>query len=105
MRKNVSGTEEQPRLAVFRSIRHIYAQVIDDDSGRTIAAASTLSADVRTELKGKNKTEAAELVGAKIAELAKSKGVERVVFDRHGYLYHGRVKAVAEGARKGGLIF
>lgn len=105
VRKKVYGTSEKPRLCVFRSLRHIYAQAIDDDSGSTLASFSTLSPAILDELKGKKKTESAEIVGTKIAEALKDKGIERVVFDRHGYLYHGRIKALAEGARKGGLQF
>lgn len=105
VRKKISGTAEKPRLCVFRSLRHIYAQAIDDDSGNTIAAFSTLSPSILESIKGKNKCEAAELVGQKFAENLKEKGIEKIVFDRHGYIYHGRVKALADGARKGGLQF
>lgn len=105
VRKKVYGTSEKPRLCVYRSLRHIYAQAIDDDAGVTIAAASTLKPDLKEDLDGKNKTEQAEIVGQRIAEELKDKGVEKVVFDRHGYIYHGRIKALAEGARKGGLQF
>lgn len=105
VRKKIYGTSERPRLCVFRSLRHIYAQAIDDDTGNTLATVSTLTPDVEGELKGKNKSESAEIVGQKIAEILKDKGIKNVVFDRHGYLYHGRIKALAEGARKGGLQF
>jgi large subunit ribosomal protein L18 len=105
VRKKIFGTSEKPRLCVFRSLRHIYAQAIDDDSGNTLASVSTLSPSILDELKGKKKAEKAEIVGTKIAEALKDKGIERVVFDRHGCLYHGRIKALAEGARKGGLQF
>jgi large subunit ribosomal protein L18 len=105
VRRRVSGTPERPRLAVFRSLSHVYAQVIDDVTGRTLAAASDLDEDVAGEAKGKPKTARAELVGAAIARRASAAGVEKVVFDRGGFLYHGRVKALAEAARKGGLIF
>jgi large subunit ribosomal protein L18 len=93
----------RPRLSVFRSSKHIYAQVIDDESGRTLAAASTLEKDLRGRIKTGADQAAAEQVGKMIAERAKAAGVEAVVLDRGGYLYHGRVKAVAEGARSGGL--
>jgi large subunit ribosomal protein L18 len=105
VRRRVTGTQERPRLAVFRSLGHIYAQVIDDVSGRTLAAASDLDEDVAGEAKDKAKTARAELVGAAIARKASAAGIEKVVFDRGGFLYHGRVKALAEAARKGGLVF
>jgi large subunit ribosomal protein L18 len=95
----------KPRLSVFRSGRHIYAQVIDDGAGRTLAAASTLDKDLRAALKSGADKDAAAKVGALIAARAKAKGVERVVFDRGGYLFHGRVKALADAAREGGLKF
>ncbi|MFN2567074.1 MAG: 50S ribosomal protein L18 [Gemmatimonadaceae bacterium] len=99
VRKKVSGTAERPRLVVFRSDKHIYAQLVDDDTGRTIATVSSLKvAD------GKKSEKAAE-VGKQVAVIAKDKGITRVVFDRGGYKYHGRVKAVADGAREGGLEF
>ena len=98
VRKKVNGSADRPRLAVFRSNRHIYAQLIDDSSARTLASASDLEVKV-----GGAKTEQAKAVGALIAERAKKVGVERVVFDRGGRLYHGRVAALAEGAREGGL--
>ncbi|MBI5491648.1 MAG: 50S ribosomal protein L18 [Deltaproteobacteria bacterium] len=100
VRKKVRGTTERPRLNVFRSNKHIYAQVIDDTAGKTIAAASTMIDD----LEGK-KSEAAKKVGSLIGKLAIEKGVEKVVFDRNGYIYHGRIKALAEGAREAGLKF
>jgi large subunit ribosomal protein L18 len=105
IRGKISGTAERPRLSVFRSNKHIYAQVIDDVSGKTLAAASTASEDVRGSISDKKKTEAAQLVGVKLAEKCKSLSIESVVFDRNGFIYHGRVKAVAEGAREGGLVF
>ena len=105
IRRRMSGTKEQPRLTVFRSARHIYAQVVDDSAGSTLAHASTLSRDVRGDLGEANKTEAAKRVGAAIAKLLLAKGIQRVVFDRNGYLYHGRVRALADAARKGGLKF
>ena len=103
LRKRVSGTPERPRLAVYRSLSHIYAQVIDDVAGRTLVAASDLEAGLRGTA-GK-KTDVARQVGALIGERAKSAGVNQVVFDRGGFLYHGRVKALAEGARGAGLSF
>ena len=103
LRKKVGGTAERPRLAVFRSLTHIYAQVIDDTAGRTLAAAS----DVETDLKaGKGtKTEVAKRVGTLVAERARNAGVSQVVFDRGGFQYHGRVKALADAAREAGLSF
>jgi large subunit ribosomal protein L18 len=95
----------RPRLSVFRSSQHIYAQVIDDGKGVTLAAASTLEKDVRSGAKSGANIEAAKAVGKRIAERAKEKGVERVVFDRGGYLFHGRVKALADAARESGLKF
>ena len=103
IRKKVSGTPERPRLAVFRSLSHIYAQLIDDTAGRTLAAASTLDPALRNERL--TKTELAGRVGTLIAERAQAAGVTRVVFDRGGYQYHGRVKALAGGARAAGLEF
>jgi large subunit ribosomal protein L18 len=105
VRYKVSGTPERPRLAVFRSLRHIYAQVIDDSSGRTLVAASDLEADLRSQRDGKKKAQVAELVGDAIARKALKKGIKSVVFDRGGSKYHGRVKALAEAARKGRLSF
>ena len=102
VRGKISGTAERPRLSVFRSENHIYAQLIDDVAGRTLAAAS--SVEKGFEGKGGN-VEAAKKVGAAIAERALQKGIENVVFDRGGYIYHGRVQALAEGAREGGLKF
>jgi large subunit ribosomal protein L18 len=102
VRKHVRGTAERPRLAVFRSNRHISAQVIDDRAGTTLAAASTLEADLHD---GSSNRDAAARVGKLVAERAKDAGVERVVFDRGGFLYHGRVAAVAEAAREAGLEF
>lgn len=102
IRNKIGGTAARPRLSVFRSARHIYAQLIDDDAGATLAAASSLEKDF--EGNGSNK-DAARKVGAMLAEKAKQKGIENVVFDRGGYIYHGRVKELAEGAREGGLKF
>ena len=105
VRKYVVGTPERPRLNVFRSITEIYAQVIDDQSGHTLVAASTVDDELRKKMKGLNKTEQAKLVGQAVADRAKSKGVTSVVFDRGGFRYMGRVKALAEGARENGLQF
>lgn len=99
VRKKISGTAERPRMVVFRSLKHIYAQLVDDEQGRTIMTVSDLSLD-----NGKKSERAAE-VGHQLAARAKETGITKVVFDRAGYKYHGRVKAVAEGARKGGLEF
>ena len=105
VRKKVTGTVERPRLNVFRSLKHIYAQVIDDDQGHTVAAASTLDPELRGTLNGLTKTEQAKLVGKLLGERALAQGVKQVVFDRGGYKYHGRVKALAEGSREAGLEF
>jgi large subunit ribosomal protein L18 len=105
VRKKVSGTAERPRLNVFRSLEHIYAQVIDDEQGVTLAAASTVDGDLRTDLAQLPKTEQAKAVGKVIAERARARGIESVVFDRGGYPYHGRVKALADASRESGLKF
>ena len=105
IRKKVSGDSERPRLSVFRSARHIYAQVVDDSGGGTLAAASTLSPDLRGTLDADNKTGAAKKVGALIAKMCLERKVGKVVFDRNGFMYHGRVKALAEAAREAGLDF
>lgn len=105
VRKNLSGTSECPRLAVYRSLNGIYAQIIDDTKGVTLASCSTLEKDLEKDLKGKTKTEQAKVVGAKIAKLALDKGITNVVFDRGGYLYTGRVEALANSAREAGLKF
>ena len=110
VRKNVVGTAETPRMNVYRSLNHIYVQVIDDRAGNekggvTIAAASTMDKAVKEKIAGLNKTDAAKVVGTVAAERAMAKGVQAVVFDRGGYLYTGRVKAVADGAREAGLKF
>jgi large subunit ribosomal protein L18 len=104
VRKKVEGTKERSRLCVFRSLRFIYAQVIDDSSGQTIASAGSLDADVK-KLGGKSKVEQSKVVGKVLAERAIAKGISNVVFDRGGYLYHGRVKALADAAREAGLKF
>ncbi len=109
IRKKVVGTPERPRLTVFRSARHVYAQLVDDVSGKTITGVSSLTPSLREQVealrKEKGKVEISKLVGKEIARVAKEKGIARVVFDRNGYVYHGRVKAVADGAREGGLEF
>ena len=105
IRGKISGTAERPRLTVFRSNKHIYAQVIDDVAGKTLAAFSTAHEGVRESVGEKKKTEVAQIVGQKLAEKCKELSIENVVFDRNGFIYHGRVKAVAEGAREGGLRF
>jgi large subunit ribosomal protein L18 len=105
IRTKIAGTSERPRLSVFRSARHIYAQVIDDVEGRTLATASTLSPDLKTTLDKNSKTEAAKKVGALIARICLERKVDKVVFDRNGYLYHGRIKALADAAREAGLNF
>lgn len=105
VRKRVHGTPERPRLNVYRSLNEIYAQLIDDEGGRTIAAASTLDAELRSKCEGLRKIEQARLVGELIAKRAAEKGVKQVVFDRGGYRYHGRVRALAEAAREAGLEF
>lgn len=105
VRKILSGTAQRPRLNVFRSLTGIYAQVIDDQTGHTLVSASTLEKELREKVKGMKKSEQAKVVGQTVAERARSKGIETVVFDRGGYRYMGRVKALAEGAREGGLRF
>ncbi len=105
VRKNVSGTPAKPRLTVFKSLRHIYAQLIDDVSGRTLAAASTMDKEVGTGIKHGGNVEAAKKVGASIAQKALGKNIKNVVFDRSGYKYHGCVKALADAAREKGLDF
>jgi large subunit ribosomal protein L18 len=105
VRKRVSGTPERLRLNVFRSSAHIYAQVIDDTKGITVAAASSIDTDLREQLNGQRKMDKSVAVGKLVAERAQAKGVTRVVFDRGGYRYHGRIKAVAEAAREAGLDF
>ena len=105
VRQNLGGTAERPRLAVFRSLNHIYAQVIDDVAGVTVAAAGSTESDVRSQSDGKRKADVSALVGTLVAQRAAEKGIGSVVFDRGGYKYHGRVKALADAARKGGLSF
>jgi len=105
IRKKLSGTTGRPRLAVFRSQSHIYAQIIDDDAGRTLAAASSLDKDLKAQRKRGADVAAAKAVGSLIATRAKEKGIQAVVFDRGGFQYHGRIKALADAAREGGLKF
>lgn len=105
VRRRVEGSPERPRLAVFRSLNHIYAQVINDAVGHTVAAASDIDPGVKAQIDGGNKSSVASIVGKVIAERAKAAGVTKVVFDRGGNRYHGRVKALADGAREGGLEF
>jgi len=105
MRQTLVGSEERPRLSVYRSVKHIRVQVIDDAKGHTIAAASSLDPDVKKQIKGGGNIASAKVVGKIIAERAKAAGVEKVVFDRGGYQYHGRVQALAEAAREAGLKF
>lgn len=105
VRRRVQGTSERPRLNVFRSLSHIYAQVIDDEKGQTLVAASTLDNEIRERLAGADKTEQAKLVGTLVAQRALAKGIKQVVFDRGGFPYHGRVRALAEASREGGLDF
>jgi large subunit ribosomal protein L18 len=105
VRKTVFGTSDRPRLSVFRSLSEIYAQVINDVDGHTVASASSVDSELRTKMKGLKKSEQARLVGKMVAERAKGKGIEMVVFDRGGFRYMGRVKELADGAREGGLQF
>ncbi len=105
VRGKIFGTADRPRLTVYKSIRHIYAQLIDDEKAATLASSSTLSAEVLTALTGKSKTESAELVGAQIGKICVEKGFKKIRFDRNGAQYHGRIKALAEAARKAGLEF
>ncbi len=105
VRVKISGTTERPRLNVFRSSKHIYAQVIDDQNGKTLIAASSLDPELRSELPTGSNREAARKVGELLAKRALDQGIKSVVFDRGGYLYHGRVKEMADAAREGGLIF
>lgn len=105
VRKKVRGTGERPRLCVFRSARHIYAQIVDDDLGKTLATASTMDKEIRGKIPNTGNIEAAKKVGELIGKRAKTKGIETIVFDRNGFLYHGRVRALAENAREAGLKF
>jgi large subunit ribosomal protein L18 len=105
VRSKLSGSAEKPRLCVFRSLNHIYAQVIDDSTGHTLAAAGSTEPEIISTAKGKKKKETADLIGALVAKRASQNGIKKVVFDRAGYKYHGRVKALADAARKAGLEF
>jgi len=105
IRKKVHGTVDRPRLSVFRSVKHIYGQIINDATGQTLVSASTLTPELRSELKGSGNADAAKKVGTLVAKRALEKGIKQVVFDRNGFLYHGRVKALAESAREAGLDF
>jgi large subunit ribosomal protein L18 len=105
VRRNLRGSSERPRLAVFRSLNHVYAQVIDDDNRTTLAAASSLDGPVKEQKNGNNKADVSKLVGTLVAQRAKEKGINSVVFDRGGYKYHGRIKSLADAARKEGLVF
>ena len=105
IRKRIFGTEQRPRLSVFRSAKHIYAQLVIDSTGSTILAASTLSPDLRAAIGDLDKSDAAKKVGQWIGKKALEKNIQRVVFDRNGFLYHGRIKALADGARESGLVF
>ena len=105
VREKVQGVEDRPRLSIFRSLNHIYAQIIDDVKGQTLVSASTIDADIKKDTKGKKKSAEAAMVGTAIAKRARDKGIAQVAFDRGGFKYQGRVKALAEAARKGGLKF
>jgi large subunit ribosomal protein L18 len=105
VRARISGTAGRPRLNVYRSLGHIYAQVIDDTAGHTLVSASTVDRELRAQVEGKDKTEAAKLVGELVAKRAQEVGVKEVVFDRGGFKYHGRIKALADAAREAGLVF
>ena len=105
VRKKILGSAAKPRLSVFRSLKHIYAQLIDDQAGATVVSVSSLAEDVKKGQEKSGKISVSKLIGMELAKAAKAKGIETVVFDPHGYQYHGRVKAVAEGAREGGLKF
>ena len=105
IRKKIHGTTQRPRLSVFRSARHTYAQLIDDSTGKTLVAASTVDKEAKDAPKFENKVAAANFVGKLIGERALGKGIDKVIFDRNGYMYHGRVKSLSEAARKAGLVF
>ncbi len=105
LRKKLSGSPDRPRLSVFRSLNHIYAQIIDDAHGSTVVSASSAEPEVRSIKDGQNKSQVAASVGAMLAQRAKEKGIQKVVFDKGGFKYHGRVKSLAEAAREGGLEF
>lgn len=105
IRKKISGTPDRLRMSVFRSAKHIYVQVVDDVGGQTLATASTLSKELKGKLEGKDKTAEAKAVGKLIGEICKTKGIAKVAFDRNGFIYHGRIKALADAAREAGLQF
>jgi large subunit ribosomal protein L18 len=105
VRKKISGTSDRPRLCVYRSLNHIYAQVVNDSSGTTLAAASTLEPEVRCQVADKSKVDEAKTIGELLAKRARDRGITKVVFDRGGFMYHGRVKALADAAREAGLAF
>ena len=105
IRKKIDGTTARPRMSVFRSTKHIYAQVIDDSTGKVLATSSTLAKDVKGGIADSNKVDSAKAVGKAIAAACKAKGIEKIVFDRNGFLYHGRIRALADAAREGGLSF
>ena len=105
LRKTLSGTAEKPRFSVFRSLKNLYVQVIDDEKGHTLVSASTLEKSMREQLKGSCNIEAAKIIGKTAAERAKAKGINTVVFDRGGHAYHGKIKAIADAAREEGLVF
>ncbi len=105
VRKKVSGTPQRPRLSVYRSLNNMYAQIIDDSTGTTLASASTLDKDIKEQVNNAGNKEAAKLVGEAVAKKAVEKGIDKVVFDRGGYIYHGRIKELAEAAREAGLQF
>ncbi|MQG18457.1 MAG: 50S ribosomal protein L18 [SAR202 cluster bacterium] len=105
VRKKITGSSDRPRLSVFRSLKHIYAQIIDDSKGMTLASSSSIDSDLKSDLTDKDKSEVSNVVGKALAQKASKDGISQVVFDRSGFKYHGRVKALAEGAREGGLKF
>lgn len=105
VRRNISGTASRPRLTVYRSLKHLYAQIVDDESGTTLVSASSMGRDMRDDLKKKNTIDAAKAIGAAIAQKALARDIKKVVFDRNGYAYHGKVKAIADAAREAGLDF
>ncbi len=105
VRSKIRTSNDRPRLSVFRSLKHVYAQIVDDTAGQTLVSASSLDKEVRDQIAGLKKSEQAKVVGEVLARRAKARGIEKVVFDRGGYKYHGRVRSLAEGARSGGLEF
>lgn len=105
VRRKISGTGDRPRLTVYKSLKHVYAQIVDDDAGVTLVSASSMARDVRDDLKKKNTVDAAKAIGTSIAKKALARDIKQVVFDRNGYAYHGKVKALADAAREAGLDF